>query len=265
LPKVEDLKKQATKSASEHPLQHLIPAMTVDRQGKIVGKRPSMLSKDPEEVEAALRAEMFWQAGFSENIDVRWLLEPVIQQIVLEHPCRLSDFLAIVSNNPLVPEGREMLYAKGLQAGMRGDLDIAAHFLIPQFEHSVRYVLAQRGIITSSIDQEGIQQEYDLNRTLYMPILKEIFGEDMVFHLQRILVDPLGGNLRNKMAHGMISSDEFFSIPVAYLWWLILHLVCLPVIAYARKQGADSSKARANPTETQEQPPTDKSEKIDPE
>jgi hypothetical protein len=211
-----------------------------------------MLSSDPDEVKEALRAEMFLQASFSETIEVQWVLQPVMRQIVLEHPSRLNDFLAIVSNHPLVPEGREMLYAKGLQAGLRSDLDIAAHFLIPQFEHSIRYVLAQRGIITSSIDQEGIQQEYDLNRTLYMPAVKEFFGEDAVFHLQGILVEPLGANLRNKMAHGMMSSIEFFSVPVAYLWWLILKLICLPIIAYQRKNDAESSESSVGPAETME-------------
>ena len=253
LPTVEKLKKQAEESANQHPVQHIFAAFTVDGQGKVVGKRPSMLSNNPDEIKEALRAEMFFQAGFSDNVEVRWVFEPVIRQIILEHPCRLGDFMAIVSNHPLVPEGREMLYAKGLQAGVRGDLDIAAHFLIPQIEHSLRYVLAQRGVITSSIDQEGIQQEYDLNRMLYMPIVKEIFGEDLVFHLQRLLVDPLGANLRNKMAHGMMSSGEFFSISVAYLYWLILRLVCLPVIAYLREQAAQKAEKSANATEPMEQ------------
>jgi hypothetical protein len=252
LPTMGSLRKQAEKSAREHPLQHLITAFTVDGQGKVIGRRPSMLSNDPDEVEEALRAEMFFQASFSETIDVQWVLRPVMHQIVLEHSPRLTDFLAVVSNHPLVPDGREMLYAKGLQAGMRSDLDIAAHFLIPQFEHSVRYVLAQSGIITSSIDQEGIQQEYDLNKTLYMPAVKEAFGADVVFHLQRILVERLGGNLRNRMAHGMMSSNEFFSVPVAYLWWLILKLICLPVIAYQRKKDAEGSGSSVGDTETTE-------------
>jgi hypothetical protein len=168
----------------------------------------------------------------------------------VEHSARLNDFLALVSNHPLVPAGRDLLYAKGLQAGMRSDLDIAAHFLIPQFEHSVRYVLAQRGIITSSIDQEGIQQEYDLNRTLYMPVVKEAFGENTTFHLQRLLVERMGVNLRNRMAHGMLSFSDFFSVPVAYLWWLMLKLVCLPLIASQRQTVTEESVSENPPEET---------------
>lgn len=251
LPKVEYLKQQAIKSAQEHPLQHLVSATSVDRQGKVIGRRPSMLSKDPEEIEAATRAEMFFQAQFQDTIDVQWILQPVGQQIVMEHPCRLNDFLPMVSNNPLVPEGREYLYAKGLQAGIHGDLSVAAHLLIPQFEHSVRYVLAQRGVITSGIDQEGIQEEYNLNKTLYLPVLHEIFGEDMVFHLQRLLVEPLGGNLRNKMAHGLMSYGDFHSIEVVYLWWLILKLVCIPLIAFSRQSQTVTSGSGTEQTTEQ--------------
>jgi Domain of unknown function (DUF4209) len=63
-----------------------------------------------------------------------------------------------------------------------------------------------------------------------MPAVAEIFGQDMAFHLRRLLVEPLGANLRNRMAHGMISSNDFFSTPVAYFWWIVLHLVSLPMI-----------------------------------
>ncbi len=236
LPKIEYLKQQAIKSAKEHPLQHLFSAMSLDRHGKVVGRKPSMLSGDPEEIEAATRAEMYQQAQFHETIDVEWMLEPVRQQIVLEHACRVRDLVPIVSNHPFVPEGRERLYAEGLQAGLKGNLHTAMHLLIPQFEHSVRYMLAQQGVITSGIDQEGIQQEYNLNKTLYLPALKDTFGEDMTFQLQRLLVEPLGGNLRNRMAHGLMSYNDFYSLQVAYLWWLILKLLCIPIIAHLRQE-----------------------------
>ena len=126
---------------------------------------------------------------------------------------------------------------------------MAAHLIIPQFEHSVRYVLAQRGIITSSIDAEGIQKDYDLNSTLYLPVLKEILGENTVFHLQHLLVEKLGANLRNKMAHGLMSQGEFYSVQAAYLWWLILKVVCIPIISSLRREegkaeGIDSPEAQ---------------------
>jgi Domain of unknown function (DUF4209) len=136
---------------------------------------------------------------------------------------------------------------------LRSDLDIVAHLLIPQFEHSIRYILAQRGVITSSIDQDGIQKEYNLNRTLYMAEIKDAFGSDVVFHLQRILVEPLGANLRNRMAHGLMSSEEFQSIPVAYLWWLLLQLVSLPVIKYQRQKSSEIAESAGAITQKEEQ------------
>ena len=248
-PRMDYLRQQAEKSAKEHPLQHLFSTMALDSHGKVVGRKPSMLSGDPKELEEATRAEMFRQAEVHDTVDVQCILEPVRQQIILDHRCRVGDFFPIVSNNPLIPEGREYLYAQGLQAGLVGDLPVAAHLIIPQFEHSVRYVLAQRGIITSSIDAEGIQKDYDLNSTLYLPVLKEILGENTVFHLQHLLVEKLGANLRNKMAHGLMSQGEFYSVQAAYLWWLILKVVCIPIISSLRREegkaeGIDSPEAQ---------------------
>jgi Domain of unknown function (DUF4209) len=243
--RIDYLKQQAEKSAREHPFQHAVSAMSLDTRGKVVGRNPSMLSGDPEEVKEATHVEMFRQAEIHETVDVQCILEPVRHQILMEHRCRVDDFFPIVSNHPLVPQGREYLYAQGLRAGLIGDLAIAAHLIIPQFEHSVRFLLAQRGRITSSIDSEGIQKDYDLNRTLYFPELKDTFGENAVFHLQRLLVEKLGANLRNRMAHGLMSRGEFYSIQVASLWWLILKIICAPFFGSPEKVEATSQGAAA--------------------
>ncbi len=42
-----------------------------------------------------------------------------------------------VSNNPLVPAGRELLYAKAFYAGFTDDLQKAIPILVHQVEHSV--------------------------------------------------------------------------------------------------------------------------------
>ena len=215
VPPVEELRFSAREAAKRSPLAHLLPVVFLGNEGKILGRSGSSFGADADEADAAQRAELFFHATMNENIVVRWTLMPVTDQIILEHECRLDDFLTIVSDNPLVPQGRENLWAKGLLAGLRWELDIAAHLLIPQFEHSLRNVLYQEGVITSSIDNEGIQKEYDLNRMLPLQIVRQIFGEDLTFHLRRMLVEPLGGNLRNLMAHGLLSSGQFFTAPVA--------------------------------------------------
>ena len=135
----------------------------------------------------------------------------------------------MVSNNPFVPPGRENLFIKGLYAGLIGDFITSTHILIPQIENSVRYLLSNRGAITSGIDTKnnGIQKEDNLNATLFpskYPQIASIFDEDTLFDLQGLLIEKSGSNLRNRMAHGLINDNEFSSPIFSYLWWVTLRL-----------------------------------------
>ncbi len=245
-PEVSNLQKQVQELAKKYPIRHLLSVVEVNEKGKVIGSSPNNLFSDnPKEAEAAMRANMFKQADIYHAIHTQGIIEPIRHQINLEHNVRVNDFVPIVSNNPLIPEGHEYIYAQGLHAGMEGDFLVAAHLLIPQFENSIRHVLTQRGVITSGIDSKGIQDERSLNKTLYLPEMQNIFGEDLIFDLQGLLTERFGANLRNLMAHGLMSHNEFYSVQVAYLWWLILRLCCLPIIAQIKEDEAQQANDSA--------------------
>lgn len=260
-PRVADLKNQVEELAKKYPIKHLFTARMINEKGKVTDHKPSLFSNNSEEIENAMRASMFEQARFHQSIHTQGIIAPARNQINLEHNIRLNDFLPIVSNNPLIPAGREYICAQGLHAGMTGDFLLAAHLLIPQFENSVRYVLAQRGVITSGIDSEGIQDEYNLNKTLYLPEIIEIFGEDITFDLQGLLVERFGANLRNRMSHGLMPYNAFYSVEVCYLWWLILRLCCLPIIMQIKASEAQQSKISEIESTTIEKTEADTEEK----
>lgn len=247
-PQVDKLREQVEEEAKQYPLQHLFQSLSLGEKGRVTGRKPSVLSNDPEEVEAATRAEMFNKAQFYQSVHAQALIEPVRNLIAFEHDVRVQDLLTIVSNSPFVPGGREYIYAQGLHAGLHGDFLVAAHLLVPQLEASVRYLLTQQGTITSKLDSEALQEERSLNKTLYLPQMQEILGVDIVFDLQGLLVDRFGSNLRNRIAHGLMNQSAFFTWQVSYLWWLTLRLCCLPMIAQLH---------------TREQPETDEEQVSD--
>ncbi len=261
-PKVGHLRERVQEAIKKYPFQHLVSAVKVDENGKVVAQMPNVLSSNPEEVESALRAKMHQQAELDYHIDVQAVIEPARNQINLEHQVRIIDILPIVSDNPLVPEGREQIFARGLHAGLAGDFLTAIHLLIPQFENSVRHLLKQQGLITSGLSSDGIQEEWDLNKTLYMPQTVNIFGEDLVFDLQGLLVNRYGANLRNKMAHGLMSHDDFYSSEVVYLWWLMLRLCCWPTILRIRSMEAQPSRNQTSGEENDEEESTHKNDEA---
>lgn len=229
-PMVDELRDEVKESAKKYPMQHLVTAISVNEKGKVVAKRSGMFSSDINEVEASIRENMFRHASFHHILYTQGIIEPIRNQINLEHNIKINDFNDIVSNNPFIPSGREYIYAQGLQAGMEGDFVVAAHLLIPQVENSFRHILSQMGVLTSGIDFDGIQDERSLNVTLYAQEIIEVFEEDLIFDLQGLLVERLGGNLRNRMAHGLMSYESFYSVEIPYLWALILRICCLFMI-----------------------------------
>lgn len=216
--------RQQAEETSKDSLWALVERGIVDERGKVVARKPSTFSDDPEEVERVLRAEMLSQANDYRQTYAIAFVHPALRQINLEHDVRTRDMLTLLADNPFVPEGRERIYARGLLAGFQGDFLTAAHLLVPQLENSIRHVLSESGVIVSKLDDSGVQEEKNLGELLYEPRLEEIFGEDLVFDLQGLLVERFGTNLRNKMSHGLMSQGEFSSFPVLYLWWLVLRI-----------------------------------------
>jgi len=241
---IKKLRKEVEESATKYPLQHLFPSVKVNERGKVTARASSMLSGDPAEVEQAYRESMFRNLDFHHQIYAQAVIEPVREQIILEHNVRIQDLYPIVSNNPFVPQGREYLYALGFKSGLDGDYEVSLHLLIPQFENSIRHILTEAGKITSGIDSDGIQDERSLNTTLYLPETKKLIDENIIFDLQGLLVERFGSNLRNLMAHGLMSHNAFYSHNARYLWCLILKLCCLPIIRYLRKQETKESNNR---------------------
>ncbi|KAB2902378.1 MAG: DUF4209 domain-containing protein [Anaerolineae bacterium] len=243
-PKITELRKEAIHLMQEHPLQFWIPSTTRNRTGKVSARQ------EPDtEQETLIRNQMLRGAGEHRQIHAFSIVQPAKRQIQLEHHIQLYHLMPIVDNNPFVPPGQEVIYAKGLLAGFNDDFLVAAHLLIPQIEGSIRYLLVQKGVITSGLDNDLIQDEYPLNKIIYLPELKEILGEDIVFDLQGLLVERYGSNIRNLAAHGLMLSEEFFSMQIVYLWWLTYRLCYLPLLALNRQATSDQSESNQDMAE----------------
>lgn len=218
-------KEHTIENANKYVFHTLFPSLIMNEEGKTVAKQTSSLLDDNEDSNRSIFDRMCQDSKFYYQTKVQGRILPALNKIRLEHRFDLNKVLELLDYSPWVPSDRKYSYAKAFRAGFHNQWEVAANLLIPQIEHSVRYVLIQRGtILPTSIDMSGIQKEYDLNTTLNMEELKEILTEDVVFDLQSILVSPFGSNLRNRQAHGLISDGGFYSLVVVYIWWLNLRL-----------------------------------------
>jgi len=232
IPKKDTLRNEVIRQTQQFTFQALVAKAYLNREGKIISRRPAMdIGNDtPDDNSEFLRAEMLQHADFSRAINVMTVIHPVVDQIRSEHAVRISDFYEIVRNNPFVPPNRAEIFARGLYHGFMNDFLLSSHLLVPQIENSIRYVLFQNGAVTSGYDNAGIQEEYLLGKLLFRKDVEDVFGEDLIFDLQGLLIEPIGGNMRNEVSHGLLDTQDFFGHNAAYLWWMVLRICCWPFL-----------------------------------
>lgn len=228
-PTIEDLKNEAEGIADDYPMSALLPNTIINQEGKVVAKRGSAIGPDAEE--EAIKAEVVRVSQHQYRLEVRAQILPALGQINREHRITLRDLVDLCRYNPIVPPGRELIFARGLYHGFQGDYISSSNLLIPQIEHTLRYLLRQKGIITSSLQSDRIQEEFSLNTLLDIEEIEDVIGEDTAFTLNSLLNSKFGSNFRHRAAHGLLDDNQFGSAAGVYTWWLVLHLIFRPIVA----------------------------------
>lgn len=98
--------------------------------------------------------------------------------------------------------------------------------LVVKIEGIIRDICKFGGIITSKNDRNDkkIKKEKDINELLHEDKLKELLGDDDILFLKILLTERSGYNLRNKIAHSLIESNDYDIHNVHMLLLAILRL-----------------------------------------
>jgi hypothetical protein len=226
----DELRKRVLKNADQFPLTTLFAGSLLASDGRVVAHKPPGFTRDADEREKFIEAEMFHHAAQIDwNLRAQAYIDVCRSEIWLTHRPTLGDLQFLVMQNPFVPPGHEAIFLKGIVAGFRGEFDTVAHFLVPQIEESIRYVLKGTGYVTSKLDSKLIQEERLLGTLLTMPETTEIFGKDQVFELRGLLCEKTGCDLRNRLAHGFLTYNQCWDFDVMNVWWLVIRLVSFPI------------------------------------
>jgi hypothetical protein len=245
-PPVSRVRDAVIETAKHAVLFNAIPRVLVNRQGKVIAKRGSLVVGDPESQEESLRGAMFERANQQRDYVVVSTIKPARAQLVEEHYVSFRSLLPFTAASAFVPAGREEVFALGLVAGFDGDFATALHVLMPQFENALRTILAANGTLTSKVDADGIQDERDLGWLLTCDDAKMVFGENLLFDMRGLLIERFGANLRNQMAHGLLDVDLMVGPASVYFWWLTLHLVVQPLLQRGHEDVPASDAAQSS-------------------
>ena len=243
---VTELRESARQNLREHPILALIAQTMLTDDGRAAAKSPGTSNPDnPDEGEPAVWVQMIQDYGIRVDLIVRGIILPALETLHLEHHFSESDFVDLARYSPIVPPNREDLFGKALFEGFDYDFVTALHLLTPQVENMVRYRLKQAGVVTTRRDRNGIVDEKGLSSLVESPEFAQSFGEDLAFEIKALFCDHSGPNLRNNVAHGLITKRGCYSTHSIYAWWLGLAVVS-KIYWSARRRQSESQNPSEN-------------------
>ena len=227
------LNKRAIEHAKKCPLQSLFGGRRMDHDGRVTGIRTAATDEDHNQTRAQWE-RVVELAMLDHQFEVQSTIIPALQQINFEHSISLRDIRDIVANNPIVPKGHEELITKGLCFGFRLQFQEANSILVPQFENCIRHVLKELGCETSTRDRFGIQDHMPFGTLLgkYQDQLRAVMSVNVILELKLLFTDQNGAAVRNRVAHGLAPSGEFFAPHMIYAWWFMYFVIVNPIFRY---------------------------------
>lgn len=240
IPARTDVEAMVRDEQRKYLISSLFSLVQLDERGRTTARSDSGIGDADLWARMCQRAATLYELGAQLHVaPQRWMIE-------INHTVELDDFVYIVRASPFVPLGREPLFARGLYAGMHGDIRLAIHLLIPQVEHAAREIVrvavaTDAGLAPSNSGKLANPEMPSLGEALREPWSNELArflgedGDDVVFALRVLLIERFGGNLRNRVFHGLTGPGGVESWQGWYLWWLVLKVCCSTALAAARR------------------------------
>jgi hypothetical protein len=107
-----------------------------------------------------------------------------------------------------------------------------------KIEGLLRDFFSLQNISTSSFKQGGIVREKDLNELFADPKMTQFFSDDEIKFMRFLLIEQMGYNLRHRVAHSFMVSQEY---GINYMNYLIITVLRICQFDFTRKTNSDES------------------------
>ena len=231
IPDYESLKKSEIESMNKYFLSSLFGSTQYASDGRVIAKTPAVgFNDDQESADAALYDKMIRSFSHQAQLSVSLGIIPALQQVLQDHTLSKSFIFELCDYSPIIPASNVNLVSNAIWLGFEFDFSTAIYLISPQLELIVRDQLKKYGAHTTNIDQDGIEHENGLSTLLAMGECEQVFGQDKLFELKAIFSSSIGPNLRNEVAHGLLTDVSAYSWAPVYAWWILLRMIIHSII-----------------------------------
>ncbi len=254
--------RRATETIKEHPLHTLVSTRHFSTDGRTIYRSGGAGGAPIYGVDPGVWDDLVRMHEWRIDLIARGVLWPAYVQLTSEHHLSILDFTVIVANTGLVPKDRINQFARALYYGFNGDFSTAMQLLVPQVENLVRAHMLDAGLNTTTI-RNGVEEEIGLSNLMDREEVETIFGRDLAFEIRLLFCGPTGPNVRNDVAHGLISDSTAGGSKALYTWWFGMCLVYVAFWNALHDTEAAEAREPAQPREPEASetpdcaPPTD--------
>lgn len=225
--KFEDMKQQVLEKQNEYVFSSMFGSSLLNEEGQTIQELPPLSETGTDENSDALFKHMVRhvseQRGLIESITLGYAFSFLQKAGTIEETS--LDFL--VSDNAIIPENRKEIIKEGLYLGLTGKLYAAMHILLPQTEHIFRNLVKMCGDTVTYLKEDGTESYKPLSSLLNSDKLRECYSEDIIFTFWSIMEDPVGENLRNLNAHGLLEPQRGNSTSALCFLCLLIKLLVM--------------------------------------
>ena len=225
--KADDVKQEILKKQQESDVASMFGSTMLNEEGQTVQELPPLSEVDVNENNDALFKHMVHYVS-----EQRRMIESIALGYAFHFLRQLGDtneesLNFLVSDNAIVPESRRKIVKEGLHLGLTGKLYTAMHILLPQTENIFRNLVKICGDSVTFLKDDGTESYKPLSALLGSEKLRECYSEDIIFTFQSIMDEPIGENLRNLNAHGLLEPQRGNSMSAVCFLCLLIKLLVM--------------------------------------
>lgn len=132
-----------------------------------------------------------------------------------------------ICNCKYINDNNKEVIKIGIERLFDDDYISCLHILVPQFENLFRTFFEWGGFATTSVKIGSIQHEQNFNDFIRNQYVIDNIEPDLLYMIDFIMVNNIGYNLRNNIAHGLAELSTYrigISLMVLYLFFMMTNI-----------------------------------------
>lgn len=199
------IKQRVIEEYKNYPLSHLFGENIVNERGQTTLALQPLDIRNLEGDTELLELHMHQNALRRQRIVGDIWIKNILLYIRSKYDFNNSMLEFLVKDNPIIPAGRERIFQSAVSMFIRGEYYEAMHIFAPQVENLFRNIAREVGGLTVTLENDGSSMEKVLSSIFDLPELLDCYDNDIIFTFKGLLNEKAGANIRNEVAHGIIS------------------------------------------------------------